>query len=278
MSAIGGCSATELVNDLVPEDGYEIERDIAYGADPRQTLDLYRPDEIAPSSPLVVFFYGGRWQSGAKEDFLFVGQALASRGYLTAIVDYRLYPQVRWQGFLEDGADAVAFLAERVAEQDESRPVVLAGHSAGGYIAAMVALNQERRRAAGIDRCTIAGAIGLAGPYDFLPLEANDLREIFGPGEAGPETQPIAYVDPDDPPMLLLHGLDDETVLPKNSRNLAAALEDAGVPVTAHFYKHIDHIELVGSLASSLRFLAPTLDDMDRFLADLPSPRGCPRP
>jgi acetyl esterase/lipase len=283
-ASLAGCSASGIVAALTPDEGYRVERDIPYGADPRQRLDLYTPDPVRPDAPLVVFFYGGRWQSGSKDLYAFVGQAFASRGYVVGIPDYRLFPQVRWRGFLEDGAAAVARAAERVADQaagprgDGPRRVALAGHSAGAYIAAMLALDGRRLAAAGLDPCLVAAGIGLAGPYDFLPLDDADLREIFGPGEAGPDTQPISHADPGDPPMLLLTGAEDGTVRPGNADRLAARLRAAGARAEARAYDGIGHLGILASLAAPFRFLAPALDDADAFLRSAGTGGRCEPP
>ena len=80
---LGGCSPAALLNATVSRKGYTVERDIAYGADPRQKLDFYRPDTPRADGKAVIFFYGGSWDSGSKGDYLFVAQALASRGITT---------------------------------------------------------------------------------------------------------------------------------------------------------------------------------------------------
>jgi len=80
-----GCTSFDLVNALTPDDGYAVQRDLRYGAGARRTLDLYIPDNATGDSPVVVFFYGGEWSSGAKADYAFVGEAFASRGFVTAI-------------------------------------------------------------------------------------------------------------------------------------------------------------------------------------------------
>ena len=261
---LGGCSGVDLVDALTPRGGYALEGDLAYGPGPRQRIDLYTPDEVAADVPLVVFFYGGRWQAGEKAGFRFVAQAFAARGYPVALPDYRLYPEARWRGILDDGAAAIAFLAART-----NRPIVVVGHSAGAYIAAMLALDQARLEVAGVSPCRVAGGIGLAGPYDFLPIEEDDIKGVFGPGLAEPETQPVTFVDANDPPMLLATGTDDETVRPRNTASLAARLRAAGVLVETRRYDGLGHITLVASLAAPLRFLAPTLDDAVGFLGGL---------
>ena len=232
--SLAACSGAAVLIALTPKDGYTVERDLAYGPDARQRLDLYLPD--GAGAPLLVFFYGGNWQGGSKDLYRFVGQAFASRGYVTAIPDYRVYPQVLYPAFLEDGAAAVAWLGSD-ARTGGDRPVFLAGHSAGAYIAAMLALDPRWLGAgAGAPCRRIAAVAGLAGPYDFLPLDDAVLEDIFGPGPASPATQPIRHVARGDPPMLLATGTRDRTVRPANSEVLADRLRAAGVPARLVLY------------------------------------------
>ena len=272
-SSLAACSASALVDALTPRSGYTIERDLAYGPGARQRLDLYRPDGADDDAPILVFFYGGNWQSGSKDLYRFVGQAFASRGYVTAIPDYRVYPEARYPTFIEDGALAATWLEARPTTAG-ARQVFLAGHSAGAYIAAMLALDPrwlgEATTGSGCRR--IAAMAGLAGPYDFLPLKDATLKEIFGPGPASPASQPINHVAAGDPPMLLATGTDDRTVRPRNSVALAERLEAAGVAAELIEYPGLGHIGIVAALAAPLRFVAPVLDDVNAFLRRQP---GC---
>ena len=161
------CSPTGIINSMTPDEGYRVEPALAYGEDPRQRIDLYQPDAPRADAPLVVFFYGGGWESGERASYKFVGEAFAAQGYAVAIPDYRLYPQVRWRGFMADAADAVGYLRAR---PQAANGIVLAGHSAGAYIAAMLALDESWLEMRDVARCEILGVIGLAGPYDILPL------------------------------------------------------------------------------------------------------------
>lgn len=268
---LAGCNA--LLNGTVPGDGYTVSRDLPYGEGPRRTLDLYVPDGAPADAPLLVFFYGGSWDSGSKGIYPFVGQAFASLGYVTAIPDYRVYPEVRFPGFVEDAAAATVWVEREVTKRRGTRPraVFLAGHSAGAHIAMLLALDPGWITRAGGDACAQAGAaVGLAGPYDFLPLTSERLKQVFGPGPAGPETQPISFAGGGDPPLLLLHGTDDGTVLPRNSQRLAAAVNAAGGQATVKLYDGVGHVRIVGALQYRLRFLAPVLDDMDGFLKAIP--------
>jgi acetyl esterase/lipase len=109
--------------------------------------------------------------------------------------------------------------------------------------------------------------IGLSGPYDFLPLLEPDVQDMFGPPSIYPESQPINFVRADAPPMLLVHGLEDVTVRPKNSRNLAGALGALGVSVTMKLYPKVSHSGTVAALTSLLRGRAPTLADIRAFVS-----------
>ena len=187
-----GCGPA-LLNALVPEGGYRLERDLAYGDLARQRLDVYLPEGLAGPAPVVVFFYGGRWESGAKGAFRFVGQALASRGFVAVIPDYRRYPEVRFPTFVEDGAAAVAWVRRNIGELGgDPGSLHLAGHSAGAHIAALLALDHHYLAEVGVDRSAVTSFVGLAGPYDFLPLDDPTLEAIYAVEDMG-ATQPISF-------------------------------------------------------------------------------------
>ncbi len=269
-SALAGCSAIDTLNSFVPREGFRVERDVAYGPGPRRHYDLYVPDGADGSSPVAVFLYGGGWVAGSKADYLFAGQALASRGYIVAIPDYRLHPEVRFPAFLEDAAAATAAIQRRFG-----RPVHLVGHSAGAYNAAMLAVDGKWLAAEGLDRCAVlAGAALLAGPYDFLPLNGRSLQAIFGAAEPLSVTQPVTYADQKAPPLLLLAGSNDGTVLPRNTLALAARIRAAGGIAETKIYRDVAHADLIAAFAPPLRGYPPSLDDVDRFLRAHPR-AGC---
>jgi acetyl esterase/lipase len=258
------CSPVQLVNALVPRNDFQLTADRDYGTLPRQKLDIYAPATAERRKPVVIFFYGGNWQSGAKRDYLFVGQALATRGFIVVIPDYRLYPQVRYPEFLDDGAQAVSWTLTHIDEigGDPAR-VHLMGHSAGAYIAAMLALDP---RWLGDRRRQLHSLVGLAGPYDFLPLTDPVLQVIFGTEPDLARTQPITFADGSGPPALLISGLDDDTVRPENSMRLVAHIRENGGIADEIYYRDLGHVSLVGAIAAPLRFIAPTLDDIATFL------------
>ena len=219
---------------------------------------------------MILFFYGGNWNSGAKADYQFVGEAFASRGYVTVIADYRLYPQVKFPDFLHDSARAFAWVQTNVAKHggDPAR-VFVAGHSAGAYNAAMLAFDPSYLRAAGVPPAAVKGLIGLAGPYDFIPLTGAVTKAVFGFPDTPRNTQPINFVPPTAgtrlPPVLLLTAPDDTVVKPGNSLRMAARLRAAGGAVREIAYAKLDHRSILAALAAPLRRLAPVLDDIVAF-------------
>lgn len=260
------CSPLLVFNAVMPKDGgvRVAARDVAYGGDARQRLDIYVPARAsAKPLPVIVFFYGGSWNSGVKNGYGFVGRALAARGFVVAIPDYRLVPQVRFPAFLEDGASAVRWLRGHAADYggDPAR-IVLAGHSAGAYNAAMLALDPQWL---GADRAAVRGLIGLAGPYDFLPLDGPAVAAAFGQ-EPHPElTQPVHFLTPGDPPAFLATGDRDTVVRPANSDSLASKLRAAGVTVERRTYPEVGHAGLVTAIAVPFRGKARVLDEMADF-------------
>lgn len=245
-------------------------RDIAYLPGPRHALDLYLPAASAKPPPVVVFFYGGGWKSGDRASYRFVGRSLAACGAMTFIPDYRVWPETGFPGFLQDAAEAVAFAHREAARRggDTSR-LFLMGHSAGAYIAMMLTLDPEFLSVRGVDsRSALAGVLGLAGPYDFLPLHDPVLEEIFAP--AGPRTQPITFAANAGAPLLLLSGADDTTVYPANGTRLAARVRETGGQATTIVYPGVGHIGLIGAFSTPLRFLAPAREDACRFLGLAP--------
>jgi acetyl esterase/lipase len=248
---------------------YKRHANIAYGPNPQQRLDVYAPESAAVSPrPVVVFWHGGRWRYGDKIDYRFVGVALAESGYVTVVANYRHYPEVKMPGFMQDAALAALWAAAHADEYGGGRDrLYLMGHSAGAHLAALVTLDPRYFAASGQAAPHIAGVIGLSGPYDFLPLLEQDVQDMFGPPPLYPESQPINFVRSDAPPMLLVHGLKDETVRPKNSINLAAALSAVGVPVTLKLYPKLGHADTVAALTALLRGRAPTLADIRAFVS-----------
>jgi len=272
IALLAGCSVTGIINELVPTSTFRGTFDTAYGSHDRHRLDVYQPKPMQGTAPVVVFFYGGNWNTGNRADYLFVGEALAARGCVAVIPDYRLYPEVRYPDFLHDSAQAVRWVKEHIAEfGGDPQRIFVMGHSAGAYNAAMLALNPVYLQAAGTDLSTIRGLIGLAGPYDFLPLTGDIAKAVFGFPDTAITTQPIHYASASAPPVLLVTGTADDVVDPGNSTRLAAQLHAQGACARTIAYPGLGHRTLVGALAAPLRGLAPVLDDVAGFV-NMPQP------
>lgn len=266
---LAACSPLRTFNALVPKDagGQLATQGLPYGGHARQRLDLYKPAQDpgggrSGSLPIIVFIYGGSWQSGERQGYGFVGRALADQGFLVAIPDYRLVPEVHFPGFIQDNALAVrSVVANARAHGADPSRLILVGHSAGAYNAAMLALDP---RWLGADRTAVKGFIGLAGPYDF-ELDRGITRAAFGQAPNFPATQPINFASRDDPPSLLLHGARDTTVYPRNSVILRDRLASAGVDARVKLYNNVGHIGILTAIARPLRGKAPVLSDISSF-------------
>ena len=264
------CSPLSLFATLSPKDPARVvAQGEAYGPDPRQRLDVYVPAGRPKGAPIAVFFYGGSWDSGRRQDYNWVGKALASRGFVTVVADYRIYPQVRYPGFLEDGAQAVRWISDNAGKYGgDAHRLVFVGHSAGAYNAVMLGLDGRYLKAAGVDPRHVKAVAGLSGPYDFLPLDGDISTRIFGQTPAAdlPRTQPLAYVTAASPPAFLATGDADTMVYPRNTTALARKLREAGVDVEERHYAGVDHVRMVLALSRPLRGRAPVLDEMTEFL------------
>ncbi|WP_150292763.1 alpha/beta hydrolase [Sphingobium estronivorans] len=253
---------------LVPKDsgGIRIASGIAYGDGQRRMLDIYAPRvrKAGAQLPIILFFYGGSWASGTRAGYSFVGRALAAQGFLVVIPDYRIGPENLYPDFVTDGADAVRWvIAHGQAYGGTPDRMVLSGHSAGAYIAAMLAMD---RRWLGPARRAIKGFVGIAGPYDFVPFDVPASKAAFGQWPNPAETQPVTWAGAGDPPSLLLVGGDDETVRARNSEALATRLQAAGVTVRIRRYPGIGHVGMVTAFARPFRSRAPVLEDSVRFM------------
>jgi len=262
--SLSACSPLEILNATVSDDSYTSVLNLAYGNKPRQELNIYIPKQVKKNADVVVFFYGGRWQYGSKDEYGFVADALTSKGFIIVIADYRLYPQVDWREFVQDGASAYQWVVKNIKKYGGNpERVFVMGHSAGAHIAAMAAVDESLLKK-GIKRP--CGLIGLAGPYDFLPIRDEDIIRIYSTASNLNDTQPIHFVNQGDPAMLLLHGGDDAAVKPKNSINMAARVKQVGGVSDLKIYKDTDHIDILISLSSTFRSYTPALDDTAAFI------------
>jgi len=268
-SLAAACSPISAFNRFSPKDPARRQaQGVAFGDHPRQRLDVYSP-RLHPETPapVLVFFYGGGWDSGRRQDYGWAAQAFAARGFVTVIPDYRVAPEVVFPAFVEDGAAAVA-KAREIAPRFGGDPdrIVLVGHSAGAYIAVFLALADAYLRRAGVDPKAIRAAAGLAGPYDFYPFDVPSSIAAFGRAPDPRATQPINFTRADAPPLFLATGDRDATVAPYHSQRLAAKQQALGAETELKVYPRLDHVEIVLALSRLFRGKAPVLDDVTAFL------------
>ena len=275
---MGGCEATLFagLNATDQRGGITVHRDIVFDDTHALALDVYTPKQ-AKDAPVVVFFYGGTWVRGERAWYRFVGTALAAHGVVAVIPDYRKYPQVTLNGFMQDAAGAVAWTHAHAAELGGSaNDVFVMGHSAGGQIAALLATDPAWLAVHGLEPSDLAGLIGLAGCYDFVPVpdDDEDMIAAFGPT---PETQrrgqPVSFVQGNEPPMLLLRGVDDREVVPTNAISMTRAMDARHEDVTLKLYPDVGHGAVLFALSRPMRGDAPTLSDMLAFIHAHPAAR-----
>ena len=268
VAMLASCSPFTLMNSLTTGAASQISPNLAYGTGDRARLDVYRPLAANGKAPVVLFFYGGIWSSGERADYAFVGNALASRGIVAVIADYRLYPEVHYPDFLVDSAQAAAWTVREVAKYGgDPKRIFVMGHSAGAYNAAMLALDKKWMGQQGLSASMFRGWIGLAGPYDFLPIDDPQARLVFDFPATPPSSQPINFVSAASPPALLIAAQTDHLVNPmRNTGGMARRLRENGIAVSEIYFGRVSHTTLVGSLSAPLRMLAPTLDSIEQFV------------
>lgn len=264
---LSGCTTTQFLIANAPTEFDRVDRhaDLAYGQDSRQRLDIYAPRQAA-SRPVVIFWYGGSWVNGNKAEYRFVGTTLAEHGFVAVLPDYRLYPQVTFPAFDEDGAHAVAWVEQHIQEfGGDPHHIVLMGHSAGGHTAAFLAFNHAFLQKYGADPGDISGLVGLSGTYVLVP-ETPTEHATFPPPYTEADWQPIRFIDAHSPPTLLLHGTDDREVLPQEAIELRDAMLRAHLRVELHLYSHRGHGDTVSPFTPIMRWRTPAVRDTVDFI------------
>ena len=248
--------ALQIFNALVPKDAGTklIAAEVAFGPDANQTVDIYAPEKPSGKLPMLLFIHGGSWDSGDKASYVFVGRAFAAKGYVTFVANYRKRPSSTYPAFIEDAALAMAFAQQRGADYGgDSARLYLVAHSAGAYNMMQALLDRRYIEAAEVNEAGLRAIAALAGPYDFLPLDAPASINTFSQVKDLPSTQPINFARGDAPPMLLLYGTADTTVMPRNSIELARRINLAGGKAELRAYKDVGHAGIMLRLAKLLR-------------------------
>ena len=244
---------------------YRRVSDLPYGPGARQKLDVYSP-KGAGQYPVVVFFYGGSWTAGQKSQYRFVGAALAERGFVAVLPDYRLYPEAKFPEFVADGASAVAWVQKHATQfGGDPERIVLMGHSAGGHMASLLALDSRYLINAGANPESIVGLVGLSGPYALDP-NTDTLRATFPAPYTPADWRPVQFVSDRSPPTLLLHGVKDSVVSVAHAEKLRDALLAHHVRVETQLYSDRGHADTLASFALVARRRTPALEQTISFL------------
>lgn len=234
-----------------------------------QTLDVWRAETAANADrrPVLVFWHGGGWVKGARQDYAFAGRAFARQGFVVVIPDYRKVPEVRFPAFVQDGAEAVAWVRDNIARfGGDPQRIAFAGHSAGAHTAVLLALDPRWLKAADVDPGIVKAVVGLSGPYDFHPFTTRRSIDAMAQYPDPKVTQPIDQARADAPPMLLVTSTRDETVRPRNAINLSKRLKALGAPAELINYRGLDHEAVVMALSVPFRSKGPVLADSVAFL------------
>ncbi len=269
-----GCTSVAFIiaNTATLTGRYDRSTNHSYGPEARQKLDVYSPKD-EKDRPVVVFFYGGSWTAGSRGLYRFVGAALAERGIVTVLPDYRLYPQVKFPLFVDDGALAVAWVQKHAHEfGGDPQRIVLMGHSAGGHEAAFLAYDRQLLQKVGARPEWIVGLVGLSGPYALAP-DTEILNTIFASPYTEAQWQPVRFVTSQSPPTLLVHGTADDVVSIQHAEKLRDVLQANQVRVETQFYPDKNHADTVAGFSIPARGRTPVLDHSVSFIESVTAAR-----
>jgi arylformamidase len=238
-------SAAKVIKDIPYADAAKGDR--------RRSFDLYLPANLNPKPPLLIFVHGGFWMLSDDEYLIgpHIAETLTRDGVAVALARYRLAPAARHPAQAEDVAAAVASL-HRSAERYgyDSKRIFLAGHSAGGHLASLVALDSSYLRRYGFGPDILAGVVSLSGIYDLMPSWPVSQEQLTattkafeGSAAALKKAAPVHHVRSNAPAFLILTAENDFPGFAVDAKQFFDALSRAGhkrvkrwiVPERDHF-------------------------------------------
>ena len=264
---LSACNPAAPVNAVVNLTGLKVTRDLKYGPDARNVLDLYEPEGGGANRPVVLFIHGGSWSGGSKAEYVFVGDSLARAGYVTAVMNYRLAPRHPYPDYVQDGALALRWLQDNASRYGgNGARLYVMGHSAGAFNAVELVDNERWLREAGVPIANVKAVVGIAGPYDY-DFRQFKSRTAFPAGGDPANIMPSRHVREGAPPHLLLVAGNDGTVDPSNGLKMKAALEARKIPLTFTVLPGVNHITVIGAMSRNLTFLGGTRKAVLDYLA-----------
>ncbi len=269
-------SALGLVNGITSSGGVGVSKDILYGDEALQDLDIYYPKPLAQamqaqnridnSYPMVVFVHGGSWESGNKEDYAFVGQSLAQAGYITAVINYRKAPEHVYPDYVEDTAQAIAWSYNNAPKfYADPQRIAVVGHSAGAFNMMAAISNEDFLAPYGVSPKDISAVIGIAGPYSY-DFRQYDGGNAFADDATPDEVMPDRHIKGVQPPYLLLTAENDKIVHDQNTIKMTQALRDYGATVETGEIAGASHATSIGAMAPPLRWLNDAREQVLSYL------------
>ncbi|HJU43473.1 MAG TPA: alpha/beta hydrolase [Vicinamibacterales bacterium] len=200
-------------------------------AEKKDRLDIYVPDKVT-SAPVIFSIHGGGLRQGDKSGQTFVGQRFASAGYIAVVVNHRLSPGVAHPAHIEDIAAAFAWVKKNIAKHggDPERIFVI-GHSAGAYLAALLALDKRYLAAHGLQPSDIRGVVPVSGFFyvDRPGVAPDRPKDTWGTDvKVWKAASPATYITRTAPPLLLVYADGDDPWRREQQGEFAAALRAAG--------------------------------------------------
>ena len=226
-------------------------RDRAFGAAPWQRFDVFTPAGAAGPRDVIVFLHGGGWTNGYKEWCGFMAPAVTAAGAILVAPTYRLGPEFRYPVWLDDSFAALAAIRNDIATfgGDPDR-LFIAGHSAGGTIAALLALRSDRWPEYGLPAAAIRGCAPVSAILDLHDpappagsLEARVYETVLAHAAQDREASPINRLDTLNVPILLTWGQRDTERVRRGNERAAAILEDSSERSIVRCYAELDHFQ-----------------------------------
>jgi acetyl esterase/lipase len=260
-------STTRLPPAAKPE-SVEVKRGIVYTEAPtpdpnKHKLDVYSPRD-GTNSPVFFFIHGGAWRLGDRTQFFPVGNRFARDGFVTVIPSYRLAPRSPYPAQIEDCAAAFAWMVREISKYGgDTNRIYLGGHSAGGHLAALLALDRQQLASVGLSPNLIKGVIGISGVYDLNAIGESQ-SEVFGRDpKFRRASSPITYVNEHAPPFLVTYCEHEYFSLPAQARAFDAALRGVGARSELWYSPGENHVAEIYSFCLDHD---PTADQMLRFM------------
>jgi len=226
----------------------KVVTDIKYRTDSaavkdRNILDVYIPKGVK-DYPVLFLVHGGTWQHGSKDYFKAVGTAFAQRGIGVVCPNYRLSPKVKHPAHIEDVAQAFAWTVDTIAAHGgDPKKIVVAGHSAGGHLASLLATDGKYLKAEKKSVADIKGVIGISGVYTIPPVLFD---KIFGSDAKECKlASPLEHVNKNCPPCVLIYGDKDLPFLDAMAKDMGKALTKAECTAEVCQIKGRNHIEVM---------------------------------